>query len=368
MATAGLLAWANPLAAWLGTIGGGRMPRWLAESLGISLAAQAATLPDVLATFGRLSLVAPVVNLAVVPLVPVAMLGGLVAMLAGGASMLGAPSALATIAGLPGLGRAPRRRRDRPDRGLGPVRRGVAAAGRRRGRRGRGRGRRARAARPSSRGSDGRRLAARVADGREPRDGVAGQDEPPVDRTRVAHRAGRRRARDRDRRRGVRRRDPARDADHRPRRRAGRRDPARDPDRRPDADRRRPRSGTGPARARRAHPALGPPARHPRAHASARGPRRGAGPDPRALRGRTRLRARHARAGARLGGMGRRAPRRTASRRPRHGRADPAGRGPPLRAVAGPGVGAAGAAGHRDRDQQRVGRVPRARPTAGGSC
>ena len=54
-------------AAWLGGLGGGRMPRWLAESLGISLAAQAATLPDVLATFGRLSLVAPVVNLAVVP-------------------------------------------------------------------------------------------------------------------------------------------------------------------------------------------------------------------------------------------------------------------------------------------------------------
>ena len=102
MATAGLLAWANPLAAWLGTLGGGRVPRWLAESLGISLAAQAATLPDVLATFGRLSLVAPAVNLAVVPLVPVAMLGGLVAMLAGGASMLGAPQAVATLGGLPG--------------------------------------------------------------------------------------------------------------------------------------------------------------------------------------------------------------------------------------------------------------------------
>ena len=52
------------------------MPGWLAESLGISLAAQAATLPDVLATFGRLSLVSPAVNLAVVPLVPAAMLAG----------------------------------------------------------------------------------------------------------------------------------------------------------------------------------------------------------------------------------------------------------------------------------------------------
>ena len=102
MATAGLLAWANPLAARLRRVAGGRLPGWLAESLGISLAAQAATLPDVLATFGRLSLVSPVVNLAVVPLVPAAMLGGVVAMLAGGAGMLGAPSAVATLAGLPG--------------------------------------------------------------------------------------------------------------------------------------------------------------------------------------------------------------------------------------------------------------------------
>ena len=102
MATAGLLAWANPLSERLRRLGGGRMPGWLAEGLGISLAAQAATLPDVLATFGRLSLVSPVVNLAVVPLVPAAMLGGLVAMLAGGLAMLGAPPLIATVAGLPG--------------------------------------------------------------------------------------------------------------------------------------------------------------------------------------------------------------------------------------------------------------------------
>ncbi len=102
MATAGLLAWANPLSARLARLGGGRLPGWLAESLGISLAAQAATLPDVLATFGRLSLVSPVVNLAVVPLVPAAMLGGLVAMIAGAVTMLGAPPVLATVAGLPG--------------------------------------------------------------------------------------------------------------------------------------------------------------------------------------------------------------------------------------------------------------------------
>ena len=78
------------------------MPGWLAEGLGISLAAQAATLPDVLATFGRLSLVSPAVNLAVVPLVPVAMAGGVAALLAGGLVAVGAPPLVGVIAGLPG--------------------------------------------------------------------------------------------------------------------------------------------------------------------------------------------------------------------------------------------------------------------------
>ena len=102
MATAGLLAWASPLGAWIGRLGAGRVPGWLAEGLGISLAAQAATLPDVLATFGRLSLVSPAVNLAVVPLVPVAMAGGVAAMLAGWLVMIGAPPLVGVIAGLPG--------------------------------------------------------------------------------------------------------------------------------------------------------------------------------------------------------------------------------------------------------------------------
>ena len=101
MATAGLLAWATPLGTRLQTLGGGRMPSWLAESLGISLAAQAATLPDVLLTFGRLSLVSPAVNLLVVPLVPAAMACGVIAMLGGALVMLGAPAALATVIGLP---------------------------------------------------------------------------------------------------------------------------------------------------------------------------------------------------------------------------------------------------------------------------
>ncbi len=101
-ATAGLLAWATPLGRWIGSLRGGRVPAWLAEGLGISLAAQAATLPDVLVTFGRLSVVAPGVNLLVVPLVPAAMAAGVVAMAGGTATMLGVPPLVATVAGLPG--------------------------------------------------------------------------------------------------------------------------------------------------------------------------------------------------------------------------------------------------------------------------
>ncbi len=100
-ATAGLLAWGTPLGRAIAGLGGGRVPGWLAEGLGISLAAQAATLPDVLVTFGRLSLVAPVVNLAVVPLVPAAMGAGVIAMAGGAMSMAGLPGGVATLLGLP---------------------------------------------------------------------------------------------------------------------------------------------------------------------------------------------------------------------------------------------------------------------------
>ena len=357
MATAGLLAWANPLARRLRGVGGGRMPGWLAESLGISLAAQAATLPDVLATFGRLSLVSPAVNLAVVPLVPAAMLGGVVAMLAGAASLLGAPPLVATLAGLPGwivlhvivaIVRFARRR---------PVRRGDAAAGRRGGRCGRGRrrdprrpGRRPRAPAPppgTRAGVDasqpGRRPRARTPPliGRSQRIGLAAA---ALVVAIVGPALGDAIQRD--------------DAAHRPRRRAGRRDPARDADRRPDAGRRRPRPRSGPAGAGRADPAVGPAARHRGAHAPARGPRRGPGADPRALPRRTGLRARHARARPRMGGLGRGPPRRTAAWPPRDRRADPPRRGPAVGPVAGPGRRAARAARHRHGDQQRLGRVP----------
>ena len=101
VATGGLLAWASPLSGWLARVGGGRMPGWLAESLGVSLAAQAATLPIVLVSFGRLSLIAPAVNLAVVPLVPIAMAAGVFAMVGGTLTLLGAPAFVATALGLP---------------------------------------------------------------------------------------------------------------------------------------------------------------------------------------------------------------------------------------------------------------------------
>jgi competence protein ComEC len=46
------------------------------NELGVTLAAQAATLPILLVTFERLSLVSPLVNLIVAPLVPIIMVGG----------------------------------------------------------------------------------------------------------------------------------------------------------------------------------------------------------------------------------------------------------------------------------------------------
>jgi competence protein ComEC len=101
LATGGILAWSDRLDRLLRTIAGGRLPGWLAESLSVSLAAQAATLPVVLATFGRLAIIAPIVNLAVVPLVAPAMAAAMVALLGGAIAVLGGPSVIATVAGLP---------------------------------------------------------------------------------------------------------------------------------------------------------------------------------------------------------------------------------------------------------------------------
>jgi competence protein ComEC len=99
-ATAGLLVWATPLTRRLEAVAPW-LPGPLHESLGISLAAQAATLPIALLTFGRLALIAPAANLVAVPLVPPGMAAGALAFVAGGMGALGAPSWLCGLLALP---------------------------------------------------------------------------------------------------------------------------------------------------------------------------------------------------------------------------------------------------------------------------
>ena len=95
-ATAGLILWATPLARRLETRAAW-LPAPLRETLGVSLAAQAATLPIALLIFGRLSPVAPLANLVAVPLVPPAMAAGALSF---GAGWLGAANAPAWLTGL----------------------------------------------------------------------------------------------------------------------------------------------------------------------------------------------------------------------------------------------------------------------------
>ncbi len=101
LATAGLIVWATPLTGALDRLGRGHLPAWLTENLGVSLAAQAATLPLILASFGRLSLIAPAVNLVVVPLVAPAMAAGLLALLAGSLVTVGLPGVLGAVLAAP---------------------------------------------------------------------------------------------------------------------------------------------------------------------------------------------------------------------------------------------------------------------------
>jgi competence protein ComEC len=68
----------------------------------VSLAAQAATLPIILVSFGRLALLSPIVNLLVVPLVAPAMAAGIVALTGGAALLAGAPPILGAIVAAPG--------------------------------------------------------------------------------------------------------------------------------------------------------------------------------------------------------------------------------------------------------------------------
>ncbi|HEY6609453.1 MAG TPA: ComEC/Rec2 family competence protein, partial [Candidatus Limnocylindria bacterium] len=78
LATAGLI--------WFGASVERRLPRWpgwIREPIALTLAAQLTTLPVILVNFERLSLVAPIANVLVVPFVPVAMLFSGLASLAG---------------------------------------------------------------------------------------------------------------------------------------------------------------------------------------------------------------------------------------------------------------------------------------------
>jgi len=102
LATAGLIAWATPLTGWIETAGRGRLPGWLAENLGVSLAAQAATLPIILVSFGRVALWSPLVNLLVVPLVAPAMAVGVLALVAGCIVVAGGLPVLGAVLAAPG--------------------------------------------------------------------------------------------------------------------------------------------------------------------------------------------------------------------------------------------------------------------------
>ena len=73
----------------------------MTESLGVSLAAQAATLPIVLASFGRLAVIAPAVNLAIVPIVAPAMAAGIVCPDRWLVVGLGGPAVIGTVLAVP---------------------------------------------------------------------------------------------------------------------------------------------------------------------------------------------------------------------------------------------------------------------------
>jgi competence protein ComEC len=78
LATAGLIWFGRPIERRLG-----RWPGWIREPVALTLAAQLTTLPVVLVNFERLSLVAPMANVLVVPIVPLVMLFSAIASVAG---------------------------------------------------------------------------------------------------------------------------------------------------------------------------------------------------------------------------------------------------------------------------------------------
>jgi competence protein ComEC len=82
-ATAGLLALGGAAEAAVRRLAPAGTPGWLPETLGVSVAAQLATLPLILLHFGRLSIISPLANLLMAPFVPLAMLGAVLGAVAG---------------------------------------------------------------------------------------------------------------------------------------------------------------------------------------------------------------------------------------------------------------------------------------------
>ncbi|HKO33297.1 MAG TPA: DNA internalization-related competence protein ComEC/Rec2, partial [Candidatus Limnocylindria bacterium] len=95
LATAGLI--------WFGASFAARLHRWpplIREPVALTMAAQVTTLPVILLNFERLSLIAPVANVLVVPLVPLVMLGSALAAVAGaGGGLLPLAGALEWLTG-----------------------------------------------------------------------------------------------------------------------------------------------------------------------------------------------------------------------------------------------------------------------------
>ena len=93
-ATAGLIAWSGPVAAWLRARAPARVPTVILGWTAVSLVAQAVSVPVVLFDFGQLSPAAPLANILVAPLVPPVVLVCVVALATGGLLSAGAPHLL----------------------------------------------------------------------------------------------------------------------------------------------------------------------------------------------------------------------------------------------------------------------------------
>jgi competence protein ComEC len=93
-ATAGLIAWSGPTAAWLRARVPPRVPTVVLGWTAVSLVAQAVSVPVVLVDFGQFSPAAPLANILVAPLVPPVVLVVLAALATGALLSAGAPHLL----------------------------------------------------------------------------------------------------------------------------------------------------------------------------------------------------------------------------------------------------------------------------------